>query len=116
MLNGKTALVTGSTSGPKTIDKWFNTSAFAVADTYNYGNAGRNSLRGPRYTDVDFSLFREFKFLKHYSAEFRSEAFNIFNHPNLSNPDSTLEDSNFGKITGTSGAPRRLQFAGTFRF
>lgn len=108
--------VSGSTKGPRTINEWFNTSAYSLPTINTYGNAGRNSLRGPRYTNMDFSLFREFKFLKNYSAEFRAESFNVFNHPNLSNPDSTLEDSNFGKITGTTGSPRRLQFAGTFRF
>jgi len=108
--------VIGSTSGPKTLQQWFNTAAYAVPTPYTYGSAGRNSLRGPRYTDVDFSIFRDFKFAERYTAEFRAEAFNLFNHPNFANPDATLEDANFGKITSTTGFPREFQFAGTFRF
>jgi len=106
----------GSTKGPRTLNEWFNTSAFSqpLADTY--GNVGRNSLFGPHYTDVDFSFFRNFKFLEHYNAQFRVEAFNLFNHPNFGNPDSGFGDQRFGVITGTNGNPRELQLAGTFKF
>ncbi len=45
--------VVGKISGPKTLNEYFNTSAYAVPAPYTYGNAGRNSLRGPGYTDVD---------------------------------------------------------------
>jgi carboxypeptidase family protein len=110
--------VSGSTTGPKTLQQYFNTRAFSVPAPYTYGNAGRNSLRGPGYTDVDFSLFRNFTFLERYTFQFRAESFNLFNHPNFANPDSTVEDSNFGKITSinSSSSPREWQFAGTFKF
>jgi hypothetical protein len=108
--------VSGPTKGPRTLTEWFNTAAYSqpLADTY--GNVGRNSLFGPHYTDVDFSLFRNFSFLEHYRAQFRIEAFNMFNHPNFGNPDSGFGDQRFGAITGTSGNPRELQLAGTFKF
>lgn len=110
--------VSGSTNGPKTRAEWFNINAFSQPVQYTYGNAGRNSLRGPAYTNMDFSVFREFKFADRYSVDFRTEIFNIFNHVNLGNPDSTFGDSNgnFGRISSASGAQRRFQFAGTFRF
>jgi hypothetical protein len=110
--------VSGSTSGPKSLNEYFNTAAFSVPPPFTYGNAGRNSLRGPGYTDVDFSLFRNFTVHEHYTIQFRAESFNLFNHPNFANPDSTLEDANFGKITAInpSSSPRELQFAGTFQF
>lgn len=108
--------VSGSTSGPKTRAEWFNTSAFSQPEQYTYGNSGRNSLRGPAYTNYDYSLFREFKLFERYSLEFRAESFNIFNHVSLSNPNSTLGNENFGKISSASSNPRRFQFAGTFRF
>ena len=108
----------GSTKGPKTRAEWFNVDAFSQPAQYTYGNAGRNSLRGPGYTNMDFSVFREFRFAERYSVDLRTEIFNIFNHVNLGNPDSTFGDSNgnFGKISSASGAQRRFQFAGTFRF
>lgn len=110
--------VSGSTTGPKTLNHYFNTAAFSVPAPYTYGNAGRNSLRGPHFTDVDFSLFRNFTLHEHYTFQVRAESFNLFNHPNFANPDATLEDANFGKITSTNGSssPREFQFAGTFQF
>jgi hypothetical protein len=110
--------ITGSTSGPKTRAEWFNIDAFSEPAIDTYGNAGRNSLRGPGYTNFDFSLFREFAIRERYKFEFRAESFNLFNHVNLGNPDSTFQDSNgnFGRISGANGNPRRFQFAGTFKF
>jgi Carboxypeptidase regulatory-like domain len=110
--------VVGQTAGPKSLNEYFNTSAYAVAPRYTYGDAGRNSLRGPGYTDVDFSLFRTFALFERANLEFRAESFNVLNHPNFANPDGTLEDANFGKITAinSSSAPREFQLAGTVRF
>ena len=110
--------VTGSTSGPKSLNEYFNTGAFSLAAPYTYGSAGRNSLRGPGYTDVDFSVFRDFAIKERYTIQLRAESFNLFNHPNFANPDGTFEDANFGKITSINGssAPREWQFAGTFQF
>jgi hypothetical protein len=116
--------VTGSTSGPKTRAQWFNKAAFSQPAQYTFGDAGRNSLRGPAYTNMDYSLFREFAFRERYSIDFRTEIFNLFNHVNLGNPNASFADplldptdaANFGRITGSNGAQRRFQFAGTFRF
>jgi hypothetical protein len=110
--------VVGSTQGPKSLNEYFNTAAYAVAAPYTYGDAGRNSLRGPGYTDVDFSLFRNFTIHERYTIQFRAESFNLFNHPNFGNPDGTFEDANFGKITSINGSssPREFQFAGRFTF
>ena len=108
--------VIGSTSGPRTLNEWFNTAAYAVPAPFTYGSAGRDSLRGPRYTDLDFSLFRDFKIHERYVVRFRAEVYNLFNHPNFANPDGTLEDATFGQITSTNGFPREYQFAGTFHF
>jgi len=83
---------------------------------YTYGDAGRDSLLSPGYTDVDFSLMRNFMFREHYNAQFRAEAFNVLNHPNFGQPDATLEDANFGRITSINGFPREYQLAATFKF
>jgi hypothetical protein len=103
-------------SAPHNVKEWFNTSAFAVPAQYTYGNVHRNSLRGPAYTDLDFSLLRNFDLPRSTTLQFRSEFFNILNHPNFGNPDSTLEDSTFGQITGTAGNPREIQFAAKVKF
>jgi hypothetical protein len=106
----------GPTTGPKNVNEYFNTAAFAVPAPYTYGNAGRNSLRGPGYTDVDFSLFRNFAILESKNLQLRAESFNVLNHPNFANPDGVLEDATFGKITAINGAPREFQLAATFTF
>jgi hypothetical protein len=110
--------VVGSTVGTKSLTEYFNTAAYAIAPPYSYGTAGRNSLRGPGYTDVDFSLFRDFPIFERVVLQLRAESFNILNHPNFANPDSTFEDANFGKITAinSSSSPREFQFAGRLTF
>ena len=52
----------------------------------SFGTTAPYMFRGPAYVNVDFSVTKVFKFKEHYSAQFRAEFFNIFNHPNLSNP------------------------------
>lgn len=110
--------VLGSTQGPKSLTEYFNTSAYSVPAPYTYGTAGRNSLRGPGYTDVDFSLFRDFPIFERITLQLRAESFNILNHPNFANPDGVFEDANFGKITAINGSssPREFQFAGRLTF
>lgn len=101
----------GNPSGPHSVTQYFNTAAFAVAPKYTYGDVHRNSLRGPGYTDADVSLFRNFNVMERLQVQFRSEFFNVFNHPNFANPDAGLEDSDYGQITSIVGNPREIQFA-----
>jgi hypothetical protein len=105
-----------NTGFTRSINEWFNTSAYVVPQRYTYGNAGRNSLRGPNYTNVDASLFRNFTLYREISFQFRAEFFNLFNHTNFGNPDGTLEDSTYGEIRGQSGNSRQIQFAGKVTF
>jgi hypothetical protein len=96
---------------------WFNTTAFAVPANFTFGNAGRNILRGARFQNVDMSLFRSFPFGEKRSLQFRAEAFNLLNHPNLGLPDNdgrqhaVVGDPNFGKIRRLRGIARELQLA-----
>jgi hypothetical protein len=76
---------------------------------------------------LDFSLFKQFKLTERFILEFRSEFFNITNHPNFSNPGFSgngvlaapgsldyLNTTNFGKITSTRDGQndqREIQFA-----
>jgi hypothetical protein len=52
----------------------------------SYGTTAPYLFRGPAYTNVDFSVTKVFKFRERLSAQFRVEFFNVFNHPNMSNP------------------------------
>ena len=90
--------------------QFFNVNAFSVANPYSFGSAGRDSLRGPGFWNLDFSVFRNFDIVERLRFQFRGEFFNIFNHTNFSNPASTLGNSNFGVISGAS-PPRLVQLA-----
>jgi len=51
-----------------------------------FGTMGRNIFRDSGFKNVDFSVFKTFSFRERYSAQFRAEVFNLFNHPIISNP------------------------------
>jgi hypothetical protein len=86
------------------------------------GNVGRNSLIGPGLKNFDFSLFKNFpirRISESFNAQFRVEAFNIFNHPNFVAPidNQQIFSSNgapiatAGRIDSTSTTSRQMQFA-----
>jgi hypothetical protein len=108
-------LDTGRSTAAK-VSEYFNTAAFQQNAAGTFGDVGRNTLRGPGYSDLDFSITRSFAlgklpFLSEADhLDFRAEAFNLFNHPNLGNPDGTQLDGTFGQIL-SAVSPRILQFA-----
>ncbi len=57
-----------------------------LAGSRHFGNMGRNSLRGPAFKELNFSLYKNTNLTEHVVLQFRAEFFNIFNHPNFSNP------------------------------
>lgn len=91
---------------------WLNPAAFTEPSQYTFGNEHRNDLVGPRYTNFDLNLAKNFPLFEAAHLEFRSEFFNIFNHTNLNNPDNTLTDGSFGQILSSAGSGgRKIQFA-----
>lgn len=95
-----------------TPDRWFDTSAFVFPAQYVQGNAGRNILTGPGTVSTDLSVQRNFALpIREGSRlEFRAEAFNLFNTPQLGQPGVTLGNNTFGVITETARPNRQLQF------
>ena len=89
---------------------WLNRAAFVKNGPGTYGNAGRDILRGPGSINLDFALSRIFVLHENWRLEARGEAFNALNHVRLNNPNTSLNSSNFGIITGAAD-PRILQFA-----
>ena len=82
-----------------------------------FGNLGRNVLRGPSQKRIDFSLQKSTKLSERISLELKWDIFNIFNIVNYANPNSDLSDeTDFGQITRTVGAPRVMQFGAKLRF
>jgi hypothetical protein len=97
--------------------------AFSRPAIGTFGNVGRDSYFGPSLLNTDLSLAKSFAIREGLSFQLRAEAFNVFNHPNLGQPDSCVDcqDGNAGTISsivatqdGTS--MRRLQFAARFQF
>jgi len=86
------------------VAEWFNTAAYVYPTLGTFGNVGRNSLRGPAFIATHFSLARIFP-LPRPSAnlEFKVDAFNVFNTPNLANPVGTLSGSTSESTVNTFG-------------
>jgi hypothetical protein len=106
-----------------------------TSGTLHFGNEGRNSIIGPGFNNVDFSLIKKTKINERFSHEMRFEAFDLLNHPNFGQPgrgaqlvatnpalpvsatNPLIPVSTFGVIsstrfaTGDSGSSRQLQFA-----
>jgi hypothetical protein len=57
---------------------------------------GRNIFRDSGFKNVDFSVFKNFKFTERLNAQFRAEFFNVFNHPNFANPYGSANGSQLG--------------------
>jgi hypothetical protein len=89
--------------------QWFNQSAFAFPVPGTFGNAGRNILEGPGYTNVNVSLVKNTALSERFNLQLRAEVFNLFNHPNLNLPDNFLGSPTFGQITSARD-PRHIQF------
>jgi hypothetical protein len=95
---------------------WFNPAAFVAPPAFQYGAEPRNSLRGPRETNVDLSVEKQTSLPRETALLFRVEAFNIFNHPQFVIPASVINASGVGAITATSNSARQLQGAVRFTF
>jgi hypothetical protein len=106
----------GEVTYPRTLQHWFDTSAFSVPAPYTYGNLGRNTLFGPGRTNWDMSLFKNFVIHEQTRFELRAEAFNIFNHPQFGLPNANIGNPQAGSITSTVGNPRQLQMGLRFQF
>jgi len=95
----------------RTPERWFDTTAFAVAPRYHFGSAGRNILEGPALASFDLALERRFAIRERASLSFDAEAFNLFNRTNFDLPERIADDpATFGRIFSAK-APRQIQFA-----
>jgi hypothetical protein len=100
----------------KTAAEWFNPAAFAAPAQYTYGNAGRNILRGPRYSDVDFSASKTLHIMERAQIQFRFDATNALNHTSLGIPNTSIGSSTVGQITGAQLSGRTLQLGARLSF
>jgi hypothetical protein len=114
---------------PGTI-QWLNPDAFVSAvdpstgqcsggdspQNCQFGNLGRNSLRGPDFLWSDFYLTKWFPLIEHVKLRFEGQFFNVFNHPNFGLPSMVLAgipgkpstQTGFGALTYTTAPPTGL--------
>ena len=106
------------------VEQWFNPAAFTVPGTRLsstnvpirlFGNAQRRIGRGPRSSNLDFSLFKNFMLGERAYLQFRAEAFNLSNTPTFNLPGAnsnalTIGNANFGRLTSSSSTGRQVQF------
>lgn len=98
--------------------QWFNTSAFAAPQPWQWGNGGRNIVFGPGLVNWDMSAQKYFTIREGIRLQVRADFLNAFNHFNLGAPSSTIADTRdggtpittSGKIYGglSSGSPSRV--------
>lgn len=120
----------------RTIDNWWGTDpsakpclnpgvdngvcAYGVPAPNTFGSARVGSERAPSYTQVDSSLFKDFHITERQAIGFRADFFNLLNIASYGNPDSGINDSQFGNIsnqgTPTRSNPRNIQLALHYSF
>lgn len=114
-------------SGQRSIHAWFNASCFTEplpSPTGAFGTSGRNSIYGPSFQNLDFSMFKNFRITERQSLQFRWENFNFTNHPQFGQPNDmyssgasyvTTPQSTFNTITtmanNNNATMREMQFA-----
>jgi hypothetical protein len=105
-------------SSERTVDRWFDTSAFVLPAQYTFGNAGAYLVHDDGRQVFDLSIAKKFRIVEEQTLEFRGEFFNFPNHPNFGAPGSggyLLGTPTFGVITSTTPA-RQIQLALRYAF
>jgi hypothetical protein len=85
----------------RTVGMWFNPNCFNFQTFGTLGNFSRQGLVGPGLVNVDFGILKSTRITENVNLQFRAEAFNIFNHTNLSYPSAAI-------FSGTASAAATL--------
>jgi hypothetical protein len=102
--------------GERTIDRWFDVSAFQPAAQFTYGNSARNVLRAPGNVNLDLLIGRNFAFSERKRLELRGEFFNATNSAHFGQPDLNIRSAQVGRITSTQAPNRQIQLGLRFAF
>ena len=105
--------VTGDPYAPedqRTISNWFNRNNVTLPTdpSQPFGNAERNSVRGPGFWQVDLAASKQVALSQAARLELRIEAFNLFDRSNFRAPEGNRSLASFGTITSTYD-PRQMQ-------
>jgi hypothetical protein len=94
---------------------YFDPSTFSAPAANTFGSRTRNmgDLRGPRFTNLDFSLVKQFGLGGSRRGEFRVDMWNLPNTVHMNNPNTSFGNAQFGMVTGAYNE-RQMRFS--FRF
>ena len=101
----------------RTIERYFNTSAFELQPLYVAGNSPLGLLHGPPQRRMDFSIFKTLGMGGGNRLQVRIEVYNVTNTANFQPPDAAFGGTTFGSISSTGNAiPRQMQFGLKYLF
>jgi outer membrane receptor protein involved in Fe transport len=109
--SGRADIIGDPNAGGRSLTQWFNPAAFAAPVPYLFGNSAPNSLWGPGFNNWDSAVFKNTTLHERVSLQFRSELFNVLNHPNFDVPAANISaKTTVGRISSASD-PRTIQFS-----
>lgn len=94
------------------LNHYFNPKAFTNNAPGTPGDSPKFAYQGPPICDIDLAMLKNIKVVERYTIQLRVEAYNAFNQPSFSQPDSNPGDSNFGQISSTGSIPARVMQGG----
>lgn len=101
-------------SGPHTsrLARYFNTSVFSRPADFTLGNLAPRigSVRSPGMDNMNITLSKYFRIAENARVEFRSSAFNAWNHPVFGGPNTTVGNASFGRISSQANLSRQVEF------
>jgi hypothetical protein len=109
----------GASGGAGFINKaaFVNPIAISADGATLFGNSTIGSFRGPDQVNFDVSIIKNTRLTERQNLQFRTEFFNIANHPVFANPTTARNNTSlFGVINNTIGNPRLIQFALKYSF
>jgi hypothetical protein len=106
---GRSARLSGD---QRTIDRWFDTSAFIEPAPFTFGNIGRTlpDVREPGLVNFDFSVMKNTQITERWRLQFRAEIFNLSNTPQFGTPGTVFGTGQFGVLSRQANNPRQVQF------
>jgi hypothetical protein len=113
-------------TGSKTLQQWYDPTAYVVAANATFGDSRRNSLRAHGIDTQNASLGKTFHLFENVNLQFRADATNVFNHPNFDAPDGNFNDpvnlstpgrpQGAGAISATTVGGRNMQISARIEF
>ncbi len=110
----------------KTLQEWYDPTAYQVAANGTFGDSRRNSLRTQGIDTQNASLGKTFHLVEGVNLQFRADATNVFNHPNFAAPDGNFNDpvnlstpgrpQGAGTISSTTVGGRNMQISARVEF